>query len=72
MRARPSFRQIRGIRRRGGLDQRLVGGFVVLPLLLPLPVLPVPVVEPPLELLLLLFFFFFFAGAELVSLLPWL
>ena len=71
----PSSRQIVWIRRYGGLDQRLVGGFVVLPLLPPLPVLPVPVVDPPFASLLPLFFLFFlpfFAGAEVVSLLPWL
>lgn len=61
------------IRRYGGLDQRLVGGFVVLPLLLPLPVLPVPVAElPDVLLLLFLLFLVFFAGVELASLLPWL
>ena len=64
------------IRLPGGLDQRPVGGFVVLPLLLPLPVLPVPVLAPPVVSLFpplfFLFFLCFFAGAELASLLPWL
>jgi len=67
--SRPSSGKSLWIRRYGGLDHRLVGGFVVLPLLLPLPVLPVPVVEPLFAPLFFLFFFFF-AGAELASLFP--
>jgi hypothetical protein len=58
----------------GGSGQRLVGGLVVLPLLLPLPVLPVPAAEPSVASLFaplfLFFFFFFFAGIVLASLLP--
>jgi len=50
-------------------NQRPVGGFLVL---LPLPVLPAPWLEPEVASLFFLFFLPFFAGAELVSLLPWL